>query len=442
MTVSPAPGSSLPESPPAGRLRLRLPRCLLDPCLAGVALGDQDGLVPLELEHRQGLISRLRPLAAGGGAGPLPLALTPLVEPHAHLDKCFTAEAFPNPGGTMAGALAQNHREAEGRSQQLVLERAEQALERAWRYGLRAVRSHIDSGGSVARPSWEALLDLRQRWAGRVDLQLVALVPLAHWATREGQELARWVVDRGGLLGCVVGPPYGHGRQDRESLAALMTLAEKLGTAVDLHVDEEADSQPGRGVQLVLAVQRQLRSAVPLTCSHAASLALLGERRLERLAEQLADAQVAVVALPLTNLWLLGRRPERTPLLRVQAPIRSLQRAGVTVALGGDNVQDPWYPGGDFDPIELLRLSPLTSHLWPAERQGLAPFTTVPARLLGLDWDGVVREGAPADLVLLAAESWTELLARTPQRRVLRGGRWLPPPQQQLPSPLLHDSMA
>jgi cytosine deaminase len=407
-----------------------------------VAAGDQDGLVPLELEHRQGRITSLRPLAAGDGPGPLPLALTPLVEPHAHLDKCFTAEAFPNPGGTMAGALAQNHREAEGRSQQLVLERAEQALERAWRQGLRAVRSHIDSAGSVALPSWEALLDLRERWAGRVDLQLVALVPLAHWATREGQELARWVVDRGGLLGGVLGPPYGHGRQDRELVAALMTLAERLGTAVDLHVDEEADSQPGRGVQLVLAVQRQLRSAVPLTCSHAASLALLGERRLERLAEQLADAQVAVVALPLTNLWLLGRRPERTPLLRVQAPIRSLQRAGVTVALGGDNVQDPWYPGGDFDPIELLRLSPLTSHLWPAERQGLAPFTTVPARLLGLDWDGVVREGAPADLVLLAADSWSELLARTPQRRVLRAGRWLPPPQQQLPSPLLHASMA
>jgi cytosine deaminase len=440
MTDLPGPGSSLHGPPPAGRLRLRLPRCLLDPGLVGLAVGDQDGLVPLELEHRQGLITRLRPLAAGGGAGSLPLALTPLVEPHAHLDKCFTAEAFPNRSGTVAGALTQNHKEAAGRSLALVLERAEQALERAWRQGLRAVRSHIDSAGPGARPSWEALLDLRQRWADRLELQLVALVPVAHWATAEGEELARWVVHRGGLLGGVLGPPYGHGRHDHEALTALLALAERLGTAVDLHVDE-ADCQPGRGVQLVLAVQRQLRSAVPLTCSHAASLALLGERRLERLAEQLADAQVAVVALPLTNLWLLGRRPERTPLLRVQAPIRSLQRAGVTVALGGDNVQDPWYPGGDFDPIELLRLAPLTSHLWPAERQGLAPFTTAPARLLGLTWDGLVREGAPADLVLLAAESWSELLARTPQRRVLRGGRWLPPPQQQIPSPLLHASM-
>ncbi len=438
MTLPAAADSPLSGAEPCGCLRLRVPRCLLDPGLAGLAVGEPDGLVPLELAYRQGLITSLRPLE--GGAGPLPLALTPLVEPHAHLDKCFTAEAFPNRSGTVAGALAQNHREAAGRRVALVLERAEQALERAWRQGLRAVRSHIDSAGPGGRPSWEALLDLRRRWAGRVELQLVALVPVAYWSSPEGEELARWVVDRGGMLGGVLGPPYGHGPQDHEALAALLALAERLGTAVDLHVDE-ADSQPGRGVQLLLAVQRQLRSTVPLTCSHAASLALLEERRLQPLAEQLADAGVAVVALPLTNLWLLGRRPERTPLLRVQAPIRSLQRAGVTVALGGDNVQDPWYPGGDFDPIELLRLAPLTSHLWPAERQGLAPFTTAPARLLGLAWDGLVREGAPADLVLLAADSWSELLARTPQRRVLRAGRWLPPPPCQLPSPLWGASM-
>jgi cytosine deaminase len=57
--------------------------------------------------------------------------------------------------------------------------------------------------------------------------------------------------------------------------------------------------------------------------------------------------------------------------------------------------------------------------------------------LLSLDWDGVLRPGAPADLLVLAAGSWQELLARDPQRRVLRAGRWLPPPQAEAASPLL-----
>jgi cytosine/creatinine deaminase len=419
------------------RLRLRLPRALLDPRLSGLPVDGGNGLVALELEQRQGRITALRPLAATETES-LPLALTPLVEPHAHLDKCFTAAAFPNPEGTIAGAMASNRRESEQRTKEQVLERAERALEQAWRHGLRAIRSHVDSGGPATRPSWEALLELRRRWAGRVDLQLVALVPLAHWCGAEGEELARWVADRGGWLGGVLGPPYGRLRSDRDALGAVLGLAERLGTGVDLHVDE-ADDQPGRGVTLVAEMAAERRCGVPITCSHAASLCLLGSRRLERLAEQLAAAGIAVVALPLTNLWLLGRRPERTPRLRVQAPIRSLQRAGVLVAVGGDNVQDPWYPGGDFDPIELLRLAPLTSHLWPAQRQGLAPFSTAPARLLGLEWDGLVREGGPADLVLLAASDWTDLLARSPRRLVLRGGRCLPPPPLQHPSPLLPD---
>ncbi|MCP9926424.1 amidohydrolase family protein [Cyanobium sp. CH-040] len=421
------------------RLRLRLPRALVDPRLTGLPVGHGDGLVALELEQRQGRITALRPLEAGsrtGDAPALPLALTPLVEPHAHLDKCFTAAAFPNPEGTIAGALAANRCEDGQRTYEQVLARGERALDRAWRHGVRAIRSHIDSGGAAARPSWEALLELRRRWADRVHLQLVALVPLAHWSSPEGEALARWVADHGGWLGGVLGPPYGHLRSDRDALATLLGLAERLGTGVDLHVDE-AEDQPGRGVDLVSAVASDLRSGVPITCSHAASLALLGPRRQERLAERLAAAGIAVVALPLTNLWLLGRRPERTPWLRLQAPIRSLQRAGVLVAVGGDNVQDPWYPGGDFDPIELLRLSPLTSHLWPATRQGLTPFSTAPARLLGLEWDGVVREGGPADLVLLDAGSWPELLARTPQRLVLRAGRALPPPALQQPAALL-----
>jgi cytosine deaminase len=166
-------------------------------------------------------------------------------------------------------------------------------------------------------------------------------------------------------------------------------------------------------------------------------MGLLEDRELRRLADGLAQASVGVVALPTTNLWLLDRDPERTPSRRPIAPIRQLQAAGVTVAIGGDNVQDAWFPGGDFDPIELIRFATIGCHLLPWQRAGLAPLTTAPARLLNLEWDGVLRLGGPADLVVLAARSWTEVLARSPQRRVFRNGVWLPPPLAQAPSPML-----
>jgi len=77
------------------------------------------------------------------------------------------------------------------------------------------------------------------------------------------------------------------------------------------------------------------------------------------------------------------------------------------------------------------------SHQLPWRRRGLAPFTTEASRLLDLPWDGVLREGSPADLLVLGASSWGDLLARPPRRRVLRAGQWLPPPDQELPSALL-----
>ena len=428
---------------------LRIPRCLLDP-RAELPAADAEGLVTVELEHRQGLITAIRPAPAthqhplldGGepwAAAPpgdpgevfptgAALALTPLVDAHVHLDKAWTAAAFPNPEGTMAGALAANLAEIALRRPQEVHQRGERALELAWRYGCRAMRSHVDSLGPSAEGGWEALIQLRDRWAGRLDLQLVALAPLSHWATAEGEALARRVATAGGLLGGVVGPPFERRSFDGAQISALLRLAERVGCGIDLHIDE-SDRQPARGLRLLMALLERRPCAVPITCSHASSLALLPEPQLQRLAERMARLGLSVVALPLTNLWLLGRRPGCTPNSRPQAPLRQLQAAGVAVAMASDNVRDPWYPGGDFDPVELLRLSPLLSHLQPWRRLGLAPFSSGAARVLDLPWDGVLREGGPADLLVLGCGGWGDLLARSPRRRVLRAGCWLPAPE-------------
>jgi cytosine deaminase len=348
------------------------------------------------------------------------------VEPHAHLDKAFTFAAFPNLVGTIDGAMEANRREAQQRTHEEVLRRGGRALELAWRHGLRAIRSHIDSLGPQAEPSWEAIDSLRKHWQGRVELQSVALVPIDHWSTPQGEALARRVARSGGWLGGVLGAPYPPQARDGQGLLALLRLAEHHGTGVDLHVDE-SDANAARGLLLLLEVLQRHRIRVPLVGSHACSMALLDERRLLQLADALAAAEIGIVALPPTNLWLLDRRPHRAPRMRLHAPIRELQSAGVVVAVGGDNVQDPWYPAGHFDPLALMGFSLAASHLAPWHRLGLSPFTTAAARLLRLDWDGVLRIGGPADLVVLASTGWADMLAAPPGRRVLRGGRWVPP---------------
>ena len=205
----------------------------------------------------------------------------------------------------------------------------------------------------------------------------------------------------------------------------MLRLAEQLGCGIDLHIDE-AQTRPGEGLLQLLHVLDRNPVQVPITCSHASSLALLPPRRLKRVIARMAAHNRQVVALPLTNGWLLGRQAGCSPLVRPLAPILQLQQGGVRVAVGGDNVQDPWFPGGNFDPLALMSQSLPLAQLAPWDRLGLMPFTTEAARVLELPWDGTLQRGAPADLLILKASTWSETFSQTPSRQLVVRGAFQP----------------
>ena len=416
------------NSPAISQVQGWAPRCLIvpeavDTPTTATVPPRADGLVPVELRWREGQLISVRLLLDSTGV-PEHLLLPRLVEPHAHLDKAFSWGQSPNLEGTYNGALAANLAEHQTRTSAQVRERADRALQLAFRHGLRAIRSHIDSLGPGADCSWEALLDAQSHWGERIVLQLVALLPIEHWSTTAGEALAQRVAASGGLLGGVLVPPC-RGRSPRRALTQMLRLAERLGCGIDLHIDE-AQTGAGEGLLQLLHVLDRNPVQVPITCSHASSLALLPPRRLKDVIARMAAHNLQVVALPLTNGWLLGRHEGHSPLVRPLAPILQLQQGGVRVAVGGDNVQDPWFPSGNFDPLALMSQSLPLAQLAPWDRLGLMPFTTEAARLLELPWDGTLQRGAPADLLILKASTWSEALSQTPSRQLVVGGVFQP----------------
>ena len=415
--------SSLEAHPGSGVLEAWAPLGLLDfdPSTPSPDI-EKQGLTPVRLAWHQGRLCELKPLSADQSQ-PSRMVLPRLVDCHVHLDKAYTWEEHPNLSGSYGGALDANLQEHNSRTVASVLQRGERAMARGLANGLRAMRSHVDSGGPGAEPSWDALLTLQQRWRGRIDLQLVALVPLEFWGSAEAEVLARRVAASGGCLGGVLTPPCGSAVVTQQ-LETLLRLADRHNCGIDLHIDE-ADHGPAEGMVQLLKALRRVPVQVPVTCSHASSLSLLSAPRLARLAERMAAADLRVIALPLTNAWLLARADDATPIQRPQAPIRQLQRCGVPVAVAGDNVADPWFPGGDFDPLALLAASMPLTQLLPWQRLGLAPFTTAPPAILQLEWDGVLRAGAPADLICMEGQGWSDLIRCPPQRQVLANGHWV-----------------
>ncbi len=380
-----------------------------------------EGLCPIRIGWNESGISLIEIIEE---KFPLPrrLLLPRLLEPHAHLDKAFTWNQYCNLSGTYSDALKANLQEHKSRTVFLVRQRVERALKLAIKNGLRAIRSHVDSFGHVADRSWEVYLDLQAKYKREIDLQLVALVPLEYWNTSQGKSLALKVASSGGLLGGVLVPPFSY-KASYQALFDLLNIADQLECGVDLHIDE-AQIDPAAGLKLLLKVLEHTKKKTRITCSHCTSMGLLPEGALNYLAERLAEHGVKVIALPLTNSWLLGRKKGRTPVHRPIAPIRQLQSAGVTVAVGGDNVQDAWLPVGNLDPLGLIASSLLLAQLAPWERLGLAPFTTAASRVMELTWDGTLKVGGPADFILLDVRSWGEALATRPNRKVLINGKW------------------
>ena len=407
----------------SGCIDVLVPRCLIGNGLDifGTSV-DKEGLSPIQIEWKDGEIVAIQGLK-GTPKVPEEILLPRFVEPHAHLDKAFSWSRSSNLKGSYEEALAANLREYELRSKDEMIFRVEKCLDLALINGIRAIRSHIDSFGKEAMSDWDLLENIRIKWKEKIFLQFVALVPLDFWQGDYGELFARRVASRGDLLGGVLAPPFNK-RETFRSLLHLVKLANSLKCDIDLHIDE-SQVCPADGLKLLLDVLDHVKNEISITCSHLSSMGLLGEKKISQLANKMARHKLKVVALPLTNSWLLGRKDRTTITKRPLAPISQLQKAGVVVSVGGDNVNDSWFPLSNFDPINLMSFSLPIAHLTPWDRLGLSPFTSSAAEELSLEWDGLFQKGSPADFILLDSNSWVKVLSERPKRRVVINGEFL-----------------
>ena len=139
--------------------------------------------------------------------------------------------------------------------------------------------------------------------------------------------------------------------------------------------------------------------------------------------ERVAEAGIAVVSLPMCNMYLQDRQAGRTPRWRGVTLIHELMANDVAVAVASDNTRDPFYAYGDLDMLEVFREAVRIIQLDHPVSSWASLVASAPAAIVGRPDRGVIGEGRAADLVLFRARAWTELLAR-PQwdRTVIRNG--------------------
>ena len=403
----------------SGKVEALIPRCLFTIDNSDDLSIDFEDFSSVSISWENGFVSELKLLKAESKK-PNNILFPRFVEAHSHIDKSFTWDKFPNLRSNYDGAISVNLEEHKTRTTKKVLERAEKSLNLAIQNGYRAIRSHIDTYQYQGNDVWTELFKLQKKYSSKLQLQFVALSPLEFWQTENGKKLAKKLSIQKGILGGVVVPPFNK-RETSKLLSKMLLLADKYKLEIDLHIDEST-TEPGAGVKVLLEVMDKLKIQVPITCSHLSSILFLKEHEILDLGKKLADKNIKVVALPLTNFWLLNHKSKITTLKRPVAPIKQLQKSFVDVSVGSDNVQDPWYPFGNFDPFYMMSCSIPMLQLNPWERKTLSSIFFAPSRLLNLKWDGLIKKGCPADFVILDAQRWADVFSSNLKRKVFIKG--------------------
>ena len=379
---------------------------------------NNEGLSPVEISWEKGFVSNIKSLKEGRNL--INKILFPrFVESHAHFDKSFSWMNYPNLQSNYENALSVNLEEHVTRTASTVLKRAEKSLNLAIKNGYRAIRTHIDTYNFQDQEIWPKLFYLQKKYSKFLSLQFVSLAQIDFWGTNEGDLFAKNFKLNNGILGGVLVPPFDRPRIIK-NLSEMLILAEKYKLEVDLHIDESS-VEPGSGMKILLSTIEKLNSNIKVTCSHSSSLLLLKDNELTKLADKMLKKNITVIALPLTNFWLLNRK-EKNTISRPVAPIKQLQKAFIDVSIGSDNVQDPWYPFGNFDPFYLMSHAMPMLQLNPWDRLSLSAIFNSPSRLLNLNWDGVVKKGCPADFVIVEGNCWGDIFSGNIKRKIIIKG--------------------
>lgn len=335
------------------------------------------------------------------------------VEPHAHLDKAFLADRVINSTGDLMGAILGLEAVRATITHKDMVERAMRAVHLMSINGVTSIRTHADTTTTGGLSSIHALLEVKDKCAHFMDIQVAMLLewPVTGLAGKEHRALARDAIAAG--IDVVGGCPH-LDPDPRGAVEYLLGLAIDTGLPLDLHADE--NMRPD-SVDLEHLVDIVLRDNVShqINASHCVSLSSKSETDIDIIAAKVNAAGITIVALPQTNLFLQQRGICTLP-ARAIAPVLRLLRAGVVVAAGADNLQDPFNLVGRADPLEIASLLMVSAHT--TTNQAIE-MVTRNAHQAVHGSDRELTQGSLANFVAIPATSIRESIAMGPPDRIV-----------------------
>lgn len=380
-----------------------------DLIITGARLADH--AVPMDVAICNGKVIEIAPAIASDAPrfeAEGRLLTAGFVECHIHLDKADILDRCVLTNGTLAEAVAETARLKSTFTEEDVYARAARIVEQAISHGTTAMRTFVEIDPRAGLRSFEAIKAIRRDYAYAVDIEICAFAQEGLTNEPETERLLATALADGADLvgGCSYTDPH-----PDEHIRRIFALAERFGVPADFHVDFDLDPA-GSDLPTIIAETARRGWQGRVACGHVTKLSAMPRSEVARIAEDLTRSGIGIVALPATDLFLLGRNHDMLA-PRGVAPLRQLAEAGVVTAIASNNILNPFTPFGDASLLRQANLFANVAHLSRHADVELA-FDAIganAARLLGRPHG--IAIGAQADLVLLDAQSPVDAVRRS-----------------------------
>jgi cytosine/creatinine deaminase len=388
-------------------------------------LRGRDQLVDIGIE--EGRIAAVAPSLAAAAPQTIDaagdLVVPGFVNLHLHADKALLGEVMrPNVSGTLPEAIEITNDFKRKYDPEEVAQRAGRVIESGIKNGTTFFRLFADVGTIGGLRAAQGLLLVREKYKNYCGVQVVAF-PQEGIVRDPG---AAELLDEALKQGCnIVGglPWYEYtDAEARQHIDICFDLAKRYDRDIHMLVDDTDDANSRSLEYLALKTMREGFQG-RVAASHCGAMAGYNDVYAAKVIDMVATANITISANTHINL-VCSARIDREPKRRGIARVKELLARGVNVVSSQDDVDDPYYPFGKPDQLEVALMMAHTAQLTlPHELEQVFDMVTVNAARAARLPDYGIAPGNRADLVVVGAPSVREALRLQPPRRhVIKNG--------------------
>jgi cytosine deaminase len=355
------------------------------------------------------------------------LVVPPYVDPHLHLDYVYTgqSEGATNSSGTLFEGIARWHDVKKNQTLEDARHRALRGIEEEVSRGVQFIRTHIDVDDPKLT-GLKAMLEIREQLKDNVTIQIVAFPQEGMYAYKGGDEMIEEALKMG--ADCVGGIPHFEWAREfgEKSVHRTVELADKHSKLIDVHCDE-TDDPMSRFVELLNALVMMEGIGTRSTASHTCSFGAADDAYAFRMMGLFQKSGLNFIANPTENAYLQGRQ-DTYPKRRGMTRVKEMWESGINVCFGQDSINDPWYPVGNGNMMNILDNGIHLAHTmsFPELDRCLDLITYNGAKTLNLQDEYGIEAGKPANFLVLDADSPFEAIRqRAGVLASIRNGEYL-----------------